>query len=288
MIHQFLHIIRWPNLLIVAAVQLLIYLTLIDSPQSTLRTVEMSLLMLITMLIAGSGYMINDYYDYEMDAINRPGRRVAGNKWSLSQVWRYYWYVVSVGAVLSVILAAIMGLLPFIFLYPIAVVALWAYSRFLKCMPMVGNVWVALFCAGVVLIIPLPDWLLGKTNAISFDILYYAAFAFLATWYREVIKDIEDKEGDAALGCRTMVVRYGVFFGKILALLLVVLLMLTVFQWTGIQAENSVVVALNILQGFIITSMALVWWAKDKTYFRMASLLIKIIMVLGTIVLLLL
>ena len=118
--------------------------------------------------------------------------------------------------------------------------------------------------------------------------LYYAAFAFLTTIYREVVKDIEDKEGDAALGCRTLVVRYGVFSGKLTALLMVLLLMVAIYLWASMQAESSVEMALNVLQGFIITSMAFVWWAKDKTYFRVASWLIKGIMVLGTFVLLLL
>lgn len=279
---------RWPNLVIVAGVQILIYFTLIRNDASAMGVGEMLLLTLITILIAGGGYVINDYYDHEMDAINRPGQRVAGNEWTLKEVLQCYRYVVAIGGVLSTVLAVLLGLLPFLLLYPIAVLALWAYSRALKCLPVIGNIWVASFCAGVVLILPFPDWVSGHSEAVSPDILYYAAFAFLVTWLREIVKDIEDKDGDTALGCKTLVVRFGVLFGKLTATLPGLLLIWAIFLWTRMQAGTSVEIVLNVLQGLIITSMAFVWWAKDKTYFRVASLLIKAIMVLGTFVLLLL
>jgi len=288
MLRQFLHIIRWPNLAMIGVVQGIIYYMLMDTATSILKGIDFLVLSFITMLIAGGGYIINDYYDHQIDAVNKPKKWIAGNVWSLQTVFKSYMIVGIVGGLLSVYLAIKLSLLPFLAIYPVAVGALWMYSYALKCKPLIGNIWVALFCAGVILVIALPDWLTGNDSAIEIHLFYYAAFAFLATWYREIIKDIEDIEGDRRMGCKTFVVRFGVRSGKFLALVIVALLVFAVYYWIGIQTKPSMEVALNILQGFIVTSMAFVWWAKDKTYFYIASLLIKVVMLLGTIVLLLL
>lgn len=272
----------------IGVIQLFIFFNLIEASVSILGIPDLLVLVLVTMLIAGSGYVINDYYDYRIDQINKPENWIAGNQMPLKGVIKLYCWVIGLGAFLSLFLALRLSLLPFLFIYPISIGGLWWYSYALKCKPVIGNLWVSAFCAGVVMIVALPDLIGHNDSVISSHLYYYAVFAFLVTWYRELVKDIEDKDGDQMMGCRTFVVRYGIPWSKYLALAIVSALVFAVFQWTNSQTNIKMEIALNVLQGFIITSMALVWWAKDKSYFRMASLFIKGVMLLGTIVLLLL
>lgn len=171
--------------------------------------------------------------------------------------------------------------------YPLAVTGLWFYSFALKCKPIIGNLWVSVFCAGVVFIIVLPDILLHHTAQIRIELWYYMAFAFLSTWYREVVKDIEDKEGDERASCRTFVVKYGVKAAKILAIGLGLSLLASLFIWYDGQTNIWIKLGLNVIQGFTLTSMAFVFWAKNNIYYHHASNLIKLVMALGTSLLLL-
>ncbi len=286
MIKNLLHIIRWPNLLMLAGIQALIYIRLLDPDQSHLRLPLFVGLSFITILLAAGGYVINDYYDRDIDRINKPYRVIAGQLWSLSRVKMLYTLLMGIGAVLSVCLAWGLGLLGYLFIYPLTVLGLWYYSYALKCKPVIGNVWVSLFCAGAVGIVALPDIILKNTHYIKDELWYYMVFAFLSTWYREVVKDIEDKEGDERSNCRSAVVRYGVKTGKIMAIVLGLLLVVSLLLWDSGQTDSWIKLGLNILQGFTVASMAFIWWAKNNTYYHQASNVIKLVMVIGTALLL--
>jgi len=286
MIKNLLDIIRWRNLLMLAGIQALIYFRLLDPEQSHLKLPLFVGLSLITILLAAGGYVINDYYDRDIDRINKPHQLIAGHLWSLSKVKMLYILLIGVGAILSVLLAWRLGLFGYLFIYPLAVLGLWYYSYALKCKPIIGNVWVSFFCAGVVGIVALPDIFLDNTHHIKEELWYYMVFAFLSTWYREVVKDIEDKEGDESSNCRTAVVRYGVKAGKIMAVILGLLLVGSLLLWDSRQTNSWIKLGLNVLQGFTVASMAFVWWAKNNTYYHHASNVIKLVMVAGTAMLL--
>lgn len=286
MLSNFFNIIRWPNVLMVALIQSLIYHQLLDTSHSVIGLTGFVLLCVITMLIAASGYVINDYYDAPIDRINRPQRWIAGNTWTKRHVLIVYFSLLALGAIISVVLAIRLSMMAYLFIYPIAVIGLWLYSFALKCKPIAGNLWVGLFCAGVVAIVALPDWLAGNQEVISQALWYYCAFGFLTTWYREVVKDLEDVEGDARASCETFVVRYGLLSGKIMALILGVILVAALYAWDTDQSGSTVKLILTIMQGAVIASMAFVWWARDKVYFHHASLVIKGVMLAGTFILL--
>lgn len=286
MLSNFFNIIRWPNVLMVALIQSLIYLQLLDTSQSILGLTGFILLCSITMLIAASGYVINDYYDTHIDRINRPQRWIAGNTWTNRQVLFVYFSLLVMGAVISVVLAIRLSMMAYLYIYPMAVAALWLYSYALKCKPIAGNLWVALFCAGVVAIVALPDWLAGNQEVISQTLWYYIAFAFLTTWCREVIKDLEDVEGDTRASCQTFIVRYGLLSGKIMAVLLGVILVAALYAWEVNQEGSTIKLIFTLMQGGVIASMAYTWWARDNVYFHHASLVIKGVMLAGTCLLL--
>ncbi len=282
MMKSFLNIIRWPNLLMVGGIQAIIYYVLLITQDSRLSDVDFWVLALITMLIAASGYVINDYYDASIDQINKPDRWISGNTWSPDTVRNIYFALVGIGAILSVWLSFRLDLVTWLFLYPFAVIGLWVYSFKLKCTPVIGNLWVASFCAGVVMIVVMPDWLLDNKHVIRNELWIYVAFAFISTWYREIIKDLEDETGDRNTQCQTFVVRYGLFAGRIIAVLLGGILLVGLIWWDSGGQNNIVDFGLALLQGAVVGSIALVWWAKDNMYFHRASTVVKLIMLVGT------
>ncbi len=288
MVKNVLYIIRWPNLLMLAGIQLLVYFQLVASPASVLTCLDLSLIILITVLAGAGGYIINDYYDHEIDRINKPDKGIAGNAWSLEKVRYGYLATVLSGFALSVWVAVRLDLVAYLFIYPLAVTGLWLYSYALKCRPIIGNVWVAFFCAGVIAVMALPDILLNAGYAIRTELWFYMTFAFLSTWLREVIKDIEDLEGDAISNCQTALVRYGLSLGKWMVLVLGILLIAALYIWDTQQSNHWVKLILTVLQGFTMGAMAFVWWAKNKSYYHHASSIIKFVMIGGTLILLML
>ncbi|MFZ1677154.1 MAG: UbiA family prenyltransferase [Saprospiraceae bacterium] len=287
MIKNLLHIVRWPNLLMLAGIQSLVYFRLLDSDLTILRFPLFIVLSLVTIFLGAGGYVINDFYDVNIDQVNKPDQIIAGRVWTLSKVKLIYFILVGLGAAFSFFLSLQLDLIKYIFIYPLAVLGLWYYSFALKCKPIIGNIWVSLFCAGVIGIVALPDFLLTHSQPIRTDLWHYMAFAFLSTWYRELVKDIEDIEGDARAGCNTFIVRFGPDAGKIFAIALGLCLLTSLIIWDIGQTNKWIKLGLNVIQGFTIASMAFVWWAKNTTYYHHASNVIKLVMALGTSLLLL-
>src|SRR5690606_15028584 len=88
------------------------------------------------------------------------------------------------------------GMLSWWWLYPFAIAGIWVYSSFLKCRPVWGNMWVSAFAGGAIAVMALPDLLQVRPVSPDGHLWQYMWFAFLATWYREVVKDLEDAGGD--------------------------------------------------------------------------------------------
>ncbi len=285
-IKKYFQIIRWPNLLMLGGIQALIYFRLLDPEQTTLPLPLFIELSLITIILAAGGYVINDFYDRDIDTINKPHKLVVGKHLSPAKVKMLYLILVILGQILSVHLASRLGLMRYLFIYPIAAGGLLYYSYALKCTPVIGNLWVSFFCAGAVIIVALPDLFLQRSQYINAELWYYGAFAFLTTWYREVVKDIEDKEGDEKSNCITAVVKFGLKAGKIITTMLGLILIASLVLWDSTQTNQWIKLGLNVLQGFTVASMAFVWWAKDNSYYHHASNVIKLVMIGGTALLL--
>jgi 4-hydroxybenzoate polyprenyltransferase len=287
MIKPLIQLIRLPNLLLVGLIQSLIYHRLLHEENSVMNWGDLFLLSITTMMVAAAGYVINDYYDAKIDSINRPGHWIAGNTWTMKRVLNTFFILSILGGVLAIILATRLSLLPYLFLYPLAVAGLWFYSYALKCKPILGNVWVSLFCAGVVVLVALPDVFHGHSEVVKMELWYYAAFAFLSTWYREVVKDLEDVEGDRAADCKTFVVRFGMMKGKIMGGVIALILLVSLLIWEVSYTDSTQRLLFTVLEGSIVASFAFAWWAKEPVYFHRSSLMIKGIMAAGTLMLIL-
>ena len=177
---------------------------------------RMLLAMVSAALIGGGANAINDVYDFNIDVVNRPERPLPSGAVSPETARRSWLLLTIVGVLLGWLISPLHG--------PIAIgsaVLLWAYSFRLKRIPVGGNLavaailWLAVFYGGLV---PAS----GNLLAVQIG----ALFAFLTTLAREGVKDIEDIEGDAKFGARTLPLVWGVRPSARIVLALIVLTLL--------------------------------------------------------------
>jgi 4-hydroxybenzoate polyprenyltransferase len=225
-----LRLVRWTNLLIVFMTQLAVWGCIIrpvssyDDGHFLLSPGNFLWLSLSTVLIAGAGYIINDYFDIRIDNINRPEKMV------LERIIPRRMAIILHTAlnVLAIILALIVirrgGHYSWLLLQLTCTLLLWFYSTKFKRQFAIGNVVVAVLTALTVLVLlvyepglhrfikqrpflhPSPGEVL--VNPV-WMLCVYAYFAFILTWMREIVKDMEDFKGDEAEGCVTMPIKWG-------------------------------------------------------------------------------
>ncbi|WP_439881194.1 geranylgeranylglycerol-phosphate geranylgeranyltransferase [Pontibacter sp. MBLB2868] len=190
-----LHLIRFPNLVLVILSQALVQACLLGDGVNWGKVLETEFLLLTfaTVCIAAAGYIINDYYDVKIDAINRPDRILVGRAIRRRRAMFAHIILSFIGVAIGLYLTIPVGLINLG-----AVLLLWGYSARLKKMMLIGNVVVALLSASMLLVVAVYADTLNKIT------LGYALFAFLISLIREIIKDMEDVKGDASFDCRTL------------------------------------------------------------------------------------
>jgi 4-hydroxybenzoate polyprenyltransferase len=198
---EFLYLVRFPNLLLIVLSQALVQASLLSYGVEWTYVARPGFLILTlsTVLIAAAGYIINDYYDIKIDAINKPERVVVGKAIRRRPAMFTHMVFSFIGIALGFWLSLAVGLINVG-----AVLLLWGYSARFKKMPLVGNVVIALLGASMLLVVAVYA---GELNNITIS---YAAFAFLISLIREIIKDMEDVRGDASFDCRTLPIVLGI------------------------------------------------------------------------------
>lgn len=275
--------LRLPNLVIVGLVQLLVYWHLVSPLEGAPDTRSIILIILSTMLVGGAGFVINDYYDVRADMINRPDRSV--RSLLSGQLLVYYTALVLAGGMLAVWAGIRLGLLHLLWLYPLSVFTLWLYSARLQCIPLVGNLSVALFTGGVVILVGLPVMLTQRTLWIDPSFWTFAGFAAMTNFYREVVKDLEDIPGDRAAGCATLPVAGGERAGRIAAAACAGLLLAGLVCWMFTLSDVPAFLVAGIPGILTAMSMFLLASARSSGDYRRVSTVIKGVMLAGTVVL---
>jgi 4-hydroxybenzoate polyprenyltransferase len=296
----FFRLIRLPNLLIVGLTQYLLHnfvlvraFDVFDIPPA-LSGWSFFGLVLATMIVAAAGYVINDLLDVEIDRINKPHKQFIGTYFSVKTGWMIYWSLHIAGLIPVVYLASTTGNWPAALLYPFTFLFLWLYSRTFKKSLLIGNVLVAFFCAGVAGLVWYAEregfallWQMDFLLALKVASLFsgYLLFAYFSTLYRELIKDLEDLEGDREAGCNTAPIAWGVPKAKGLAVFwaccLIVSVVLLMWQWVY---QSHWLLLAGVGLGVIVPILwSLVWLfgAKEKREYHRLSQLAKWIMLSG-------
>jgi 4-hydroxybenzoate polyprenyltransferase len=300
----FLNLVRYKNLIIIILLQCLLrYGLLIPvlhhygvSPE--LSHIKFGLLVLATVLLAASGYVINNYFDVSIDRINRPDNVVVGRKISRRMALLLHVIFTITGVFIGLFLAYITRKENYALMFIVIPGLLWYYSTTLKKQVLVGNLAIAMLTALVpFVVVSLEFATLGRVHgevilhskACStawFWTAGFAFFAFISTLMRELIKDMEDIEGDQETGCHTLPVEMGIEYSRTIVLILTIasiislwiILILVPHLRKSYIAWGYFLLFLTI--PYIILGYKIIK-SKDRKDFHQTSNLSKIIMLMG-------
>ncbi|MEC9209818.1 MAG: geranylgeranylglycerol-phosphate geranylgeranyltransferase [Bacteroidota bacterium] len=302
---SFLGLIRFKNLLIIVLIQAVIKVFLINSylNHSALSNIDFGIYLLALVTIAAGGYIINDIYDLEIDKINKPATRIIENKISKEFSFKAYYILNIIGITSGFYVSYQVNKLWFGCIFIFFVFSLWKYSKEYKASFLIGNLQIAFLAALSIIALALFDLIpVGIKNEngskiIFYIILFYAGFSFITTLIREIIKDLEDIEGDKKINANTLAINYGVTkTKKIIALLILIpifgIAYLQYFQYNNLSNNLSVsgsawqenfITALYtfFLQILLVILIIRMIKSRSKSDFHFSSTLCKIIMLVG-------
>ncbi len=310
----FLNLVRWPNLLIVALTMIMMRYAIIAPVISKINVelingtggqvplvlqfpwYDFLILVVATLLITAGGYVINDYFDIKTELINK-GEVIVGTKIPRrkAMMWHNILNIAGVSAGFYISWKA--GYFWMGMLFLIVSGLLYFYSASYKRQFLIGNLIVALLTAMVPMLVVIFEWpalyRYCAVNAVMpprLDVIFYwvggfAIFAFLTTIIREVIKDIEDFEGDMAYGRNTIPVVTGTLTARIISILLILLTIgLLYVVWYFFLNDKitliyiSSVIVLPLL--YVIYQLIV---SASKQHLHNASRLMKIVMIAGVL-----
>ncbi len=297
-----LRLIRFPNLVLIAMTQFLIWYCIITPIFNSygvprfLDDLHFLLLALSTLLIAASGYIINDYNDVGIDTINKPHRLIIGSVINKNFIMPVYFTCNIIAIGIGIYLGWYVGNYKLGYLHFFTASLLWFYATSFKKMLLVGNLIVSFLSAFVLLIVVFYEPMLylaeapstvAASGAILLIIGSYAVFAFFVSLVREIVKDMEDIKGDADYDCRTLPIVFGILPGKAIVAFLVISILCGIgwiqkIQFVGHQFYEFWYLMLA-LQLPLIVFLAGLYKAEHKKHYHRLSLLIKIVMFLGVL-----
>ena len=299
-------LVRWSNLLFLAAL-----IWLMEKWVATPILVKAAfgeqipgymllLIILATVLIAAGGYVINDYFDVKIDRINRPDEVIVTRSVSKPAAMRLSMTLSGIGIACGITVAILLRSLTIGILFVLIPGLLWFYSSSYKRLFMIGNLIIALLAAVTPMVVAL-------TNVAILQLRYetilpyttlphdlyawlggFALFAFLLTWIREIIKDLQDQMGDRELECHSMPVVWGETGTKAFVTALIVLTLAIIGHlwwhilpfptaWTSLSTRY---IALGIVTP-LLCSIWLLWAAKIPSDYKTCQQVVKFTMLIG-------
>lgn len=263
----------------------------------TLNWFGFSLLVIATLSIAAAGNIINDIYDVPTDLINKPNKVIVGKKVSEKLAYNLFISFNVIGVLIGFYLSHLIGRSGFFALFVVISGLLYIYASYLKQIMLVGNLVIALLVAMSLLLVGLFELLPAitpqnqETQLTFFKIIFdYAVFAFLLTLVRELIKDIQDIDGDHKAGMNTLPIAIGRDRATKIAFLIALIPLLFVIYYivTYLYKQSMVVLyfLIFIVAPLIYLSIKL-YTAETKQDFKILSGLTKIIMLFGMLSILL-
>ena len=302
---SFFKLVRLKNLIIIALTQLIIKFSLINPflDNFILSNNQFYLLVLATIFITASGYIINDIYDVRTDKVNKEESIIIGK--SITSRDAITWYIIFnfLGLGLGVYIAYVVKQPYYSLIFIYCIFSLWAYSKQMKTSFLYGNLQVSLLTALSIFNVALFDIIpngINKNNGeimILRIILFYALFAFIITFIREIIKDLEDMEGDKKIQAKTLAITYGIQKTKWVSLIFSIFTFLGVayfqyFQYSianskfeyeiSIWGVNKIAIIYAIFIQFLFLFLGFkIYTSKLKNNFYFISQLCKFIMIAG-------
>lgn len=171
--------------------------------------------MIVVFLVTGAGNAINDYFDYAIDAINRPDRPIPSGRILRKTAGIYSMFLFVGGVIIAFILNFVLGVIAFL---SSLLMIYYAHSLKRKCL--IGNISIS-FLTGLCFVFG------GIAVQSIFLSIMLGLYAFMMTMAREIVKDMEDVQGDKEVGARTLPLTYGLGISSKLAIFFILVSSLT-------------------------------------------------------------
>jgi 4-hydroxybenzoate polyprenyltransferase len=300
----FFRLIRWPNLFFIALTQCLFYYCIIlpSLPADyyllphKLTPYLFPFIIAASLFIAAGGYIINDYFDINIDRVNKPGKMVIEKNIHRRGAILLHLIITTIGVGISLYIC-IKTTLVILFANIASTLLLWFYSTTFKKKLLSGNIIISALTSWTILVLYFATnttivrmTILAGDIKLSFNHIYklavlYGGFAFIISLIREVVKDMEDIEGDAKYKCNTMPIAWGIPASKVF-----------VGVWTIVLVSALSIIQFYVLQFgwwissvycFLLIILPLLWvirnlyLAQDAADYHKVSTVIKFIMLAG-------
>lgn len=322
MLH-FFRLIRLPNLFIIAltmwAVRIGIFETLwrqavmamldhgflVSGLNLHMPSGDFALLVLSVVLIAAAGNIINDYFDTKTDRLNKPDRVVVGRTIKRRVAMALHLSMNALGLAIGLYLSHKAGSWKLAGIFVFSVVILWFYSTNLKKQMLSGNILISVLAALVPITVGMFEFASKATYDLNilnlqvpgfgslllkkaaFFLLGYSVFAFLSNMIREMIKDMEDIEGDLSIGAKTLPIVVGESRTRYIVTSFIIFTMILLglvqqISWLNLELTMFwyLLLAVQLPLVFLLWRM---WTAWEKKHYSQASLLCKLIIVNGVL-----
>jgi 4-hydroxybenzoate polyprenyltransferase len=287
---DFFRLIRFKNLLIIALSQYLVrYALIIPMTDSrSLSDLQFFYLVLSTLFIAAAGYIINDYFDTQVDRLNER-KVIIDNTIKRREAILLHFVLSGIGVFLGFYLGWRVGITNLGFINLFSSTALWFYSTNMKKAYLSGNIIISLLAALTLFIVPMYDIIPNPAvngESAFYLICFYSIFAFVTTFIREIVKDFEDQFGDSKMGYNTFAIvsaKTAKITVQIISVLLITIIgWISYLQITYDELYAAIYVLLSIELPLVYFFIKLRTASDKKTYHQLSQL-IKLIMLTGTL-----
>lgn len=301
-----MQLVRWSNLLFLAVLVWVmdkwVAVPVLNQAAFGEQLPWYTLLLIVcaTVLIAAGGYVVNDYFDVKIDRINRPDQLIVTRTVSRESAVRLSMWLSGTGVVCGLASAALLKSTTIAILFVFVPGLLWFYSSSYKRLFMIGNLTIALLAGLTPMMVAFANIaqlrlryeLILPYTTLEHDLYAwlggFALFAFLLTWIREIIKDMQDQQGDRELECHSMPVVWGEKWTKVFVTVLIVLTLAIIghlwwhvlpfpHTWMSLSTRY-IVLGISIP---LLGALWLLWAAKIPSDYKTCQQVVKLTMALG-------
>lgn len=272
-IFSFFSVVRGYNIWVIVLAQYLSAIFILAPERRALDILfdwNLFLIVFASSLTIASGYIINNFYDAKKDLINRPRKAMIDRLVSQSTKLKVYFavnfFIITLVSFIS--WKAVLFFSSYIFL-------IWYYSHKLKKYPMIGNL-----TAAVLAILPFFGILMYYKN--FYHVIFaHATFLFLLILIRELIKDLENIEGDLVNEYKTIPVLFNEKTAKTIISILTIATLIPVYFLIDIYDVGYMDIYFYFSLLLLLYFFIQLWKSKQKSDFLKLHFLLKFIIVAG-------
>ncbi|MES2864622.1 MAG: geranylgeranylglycerol-phosphate geranylgeranyltransferase [Bacteroidota bacterium] len=274
-IFSFFSVVRGYNVFVIALAQYLSAIFILAPERRALDIIldwRLFILVIASTFAIASGYIINNFYDAKKDIINRPKKSYLDRLVSQKTQLQVYFTLNFFSALLGFIISWRAALF-----YSVYIFIIWFYSHKLKKILFVGNI-----TASLLAVLPFFGILMYFKN--FYHVIFaHAIFLFLIILIREIIKDLENIEGDLSNNYQTIPVNYGENFAKKIISSLLLMTIFPVYFLINVFDVGYMDIYFYVSYILLIVFVLKLWNSEGKVDYIKLHFLLKIILLAGVV-----